>query len=55
MEPFPAYPSGKSRDEASGKTGSGKKFYHTLSEQQLVDCVRVDPACNDPYRVILRM
>ena len=26
--PFPAYPSGKSLDETSGKTGSGKKFYH---------------------------
>jgi len=26
--PWPAYPSGKSWDEASGKTGSGKKFYH---------------------------
>merc|ERR1712166_1527227 len=25
---WPAYPSGKSWDEASGKTGSGKKFYH---------------------------
>merc|ERR1719454_653195 len=25
---YPAYPSGKSWDEASGKTGSGKKFYH---------------------------
>merc|ERR1711881_210267 len=25
--PFPAYPSGKCWDEASGKTGSGKKFY----------------------------
>merc|ERR1711868_91945 len=25
--PYPAYPSGKSWDEASGKTGSGKKFY----------------------------
>merc|ERR1712137_165090 len=25
---FPAYPSGKCWDEASGKTGSGKKFYH---------------------------
>ena len=30
MEPFPAYPSGKFRDEASGKTGSGKKFYHNV-------------------------
>eukprot|EP00415_Alexandrium_ostenfeldii_P001358 UN1358 len=27
---FPAYPSGKSWDEASGKTGSGKKFYHNV-------------------------
>merc|ERR1712226_529538 len=25
---YPAYPSGKTWDEASGKTGSGKKFYH---------------------------
>merc|ERR1719238_2356950 len=28
--PWPAYPSGKSWDEASGKTGSGKKFYANL-------------------------
>jgi len=28
--PYPAYPSGKSWDEASGKTGSGKKFYHNV-------------------------
>merc|ERR1712159_508035 len=28
--PWPAYPSGKSWDEASGKTGSGKKFYHNV-------------------------
>merc|ERR1712010_419720 len=27
---WPAYPSGKSWDEASGKTGSGKKFYHNF-------------------------
>jgi len=27
---FPAYPSGKSWDEASGPTGSGKKFYHNV-------------------------
>jgi len=25
-----AYPSGKSHDEASGKTGSGKKFFHNI-------------------------
>merc|ERR1719148_337034 len=25
---YPAYPSGKSWDAASGKTGSGKKYYH---------------------------
>merc|ERR1712022_96827 len=28
--PYPAYPSGKCWDEASGKTGSGKKFYHNV-------------------------
>merc|ERR1712010_107296 len=28
--PWPAYPSGKSWDDASGKTGSGKKFYHNI-------------------------
>mmetsp|Transcript_43981 Transcript_43981/g.93532 ORF Transcript_43981/g.93532 Transcript_43981/m.93532 type:complete len:654 (+) Transcript_43981:54-2015(+) len=28
--PFPAYPSGKSWDEPSGKTGCGKKFYHNV-------------------------
>merc|ERR1712183_1168054 len=27
---YPAYPSGKSWDEASGKTGSGKKFFHNI-------------------------
>merc|ERR1712083_994513 len=29
-DPYPAYPSGKTWDEASGKTGSGKKFYHNI-------------------------
>merc|ERR1712003_178020 len=28
--PFPAYPSGKSWDAASGPTGSGKKFFHNI-------------------------
>merc|ERR1719238_1822085 len=28
--PSPAYPSGKSWDEPSGKTGAGKKFYHNI-------------------------
>merc|ERR1711976_762975 len=28
--PFPAYPSGKTWDEPSGKTGSGKKFFHNV-------------------------
>merc|ERR1711865_1171219 len=28
--PFPAYPSGKSWDQASGPTGSGRKFYHNV-------------------------
>jgi flavocytochrome c len=27
---FPAYPDGKTHDEASGKTGSGKKFFHNV-------------------------
>jgi len=27
---YPAYPSGKSHDEPSGKTGSGKKFFHNI-------------------------
>merc|ERR1719379_1092445 len=27
---WPAYPHGKSWDEPSGKTGSGKKFYHNI-------------------------
>merc|ERR1719242_1924091 len=27
---WPAYPSGQSWDEASGKTGSGKKFFHNI-------------------------
>ena len=49
MEPFPVHPSGKSRDVVSGKTGSGKKFHHTLSKQQLVDCGTVDSACDDEF------
>jgi len=28
--PYPAYPTGKSWDEPSGKTGVGKKFYHNV-------------------------
>merc|ERR1719253_2381042 len=28
--PWPAYPNGKSWDDASGPTGSGKKFYHNV-------------------------
>ena len=35
---IPVYPSGKSRDEVSGK-----------SEQQHVDCGTVDSACNDEF------
>merc|ERR1712070_793416 len=27
---YPAYPSGKTWDEPSGKTGSGKKFFHNV-------------------------
>ncbi|CAJ1430640.1 unnamed protein product [Effrenium voratum] len=38
--PWPAYPSGKSWDEASGKTGSGKKFYHNIIPGS---CVKNEP------------
>merc|ERR1712078_278455 len=31
-EEWPAYPSGKSWDEPSGKTGSGKKFFHNVRQ-----------------------
>ena len=44
--PFPAYPSGKSWDKASGKKGSGKLFYHNVisgadfaTQPYCVDCV----------------
>merc|ERR1711920_839465 len=33
---WPAYPSGKSWDEASGKTGSGKKFHHNIIDGNAV-------------------
>merc|ERR1712127_1133546 len=33
---YPAYPSGKSWDAASGKTGSGKKFYHNIIQGSAV-------------------
>jgi len=33
---WPAYPSGKSWDEPSGKTGSGKKFYHNVLSPEKV-------------------
>jgi len=33
---WPAYPSGKSWDEPSGKTGSGKKFYHNIIQGSAV-------------------
>ena len=42
---FPAYPCGKSWDEASGKTGSGKKFYH--------DVISGADFTAQPYRVAI--
>merc|ERR1712060_736033 len=33
---WPAYPSGKSWDEPSGKTGSGKKFFHNIIQGSAV-------------------
>ena len=50
--PFPAYPSGKSWDEASGKTGSGKglffittSFRELISQHSLPSLHASDPFC----------
>eukprot|EP00971_Amphidinium_carterae_P275446 5465404-Amphidinium_carterae.1 len=42
---WPAYPSGKSWDEASGKTGSGKKFYHNI--------IPGDKVASEPFYVAI--
>jgi len=42
---WPAYPSGKSWDEPSGKTGSGKKFYHNV--------ITADKVKNEPFYVAI--
>merc|ERR1712193_526022 len=42
---WPAYPSGKSWDEPSGKTGSGKKFYHNIIQGSQVP--------NEPFYVAI--
>merc|ERR1719235_1940759 len=42
---WPAYPSGKSWDEASGPTGSGKKFYHNV--------IRGDQVASEPFYVAI--
>jgi len=43
--PWPAYPSGKSWDEPSGKTGSGKKFY--------ANCLQGDQVKTQPFYVAI--
>lgn len=43
--PFPAYPSGKTWDEPSGKTGSGKKFFHNV--------LPADKVANEPFYVAM--
>merc|ERR1719487_1945080 len=43
--PWPAYPSGKSWDDASGKTDSGKKFYHNVIPGSAV--------ANEPFYVAI--
>jgi len=43
--PWPAYPSGKCWDEPSGKTGSGKKFYHNVINGAAV--------ANEPFYVAI--
>jgi hypothetical protein len=42
---WPAYPSGKSWDEPSGKTGSGKKFYHNV--------IPGDKVASEPFYVAI--
>merc|ERR1719262_548067 len=42
---YPAYPSGKSWDEASGTTGSGKKFYHNI--------IPADKVKSEPFYVAI--
>merc|ERR1719397_1056015 len=42
---WPAYPSGKSWDEPSGKTGSGKKFYHNI--------LPADKVASEPFYVAI--
>merc|ERR1711924_28923 len=42
---WPAYPSGKSWDEPSGKTGSGKKFY--------ANCLEGSKVPNEPFYVAI--
>merc|ERR1719188_2084868 len=42
---WPAYPSGKSWDEPSGKTGSGKKFYH--------NCIPGSQVATQPFYVAI--
>merc|ERR1711874_427217 len=46
--PFPAYPSGKSWDEPSGKTNSGKKFYHNIIDASAVRTQRFYAAIITP-------
>merc|ERR1712072_1317762 len=43
--PWPAYPSGKSWDEPSGKTGSGKKFY--------ANCLEGSKVPDEPFYVAI--
>merc|ERR1712137_1262418 len=46
--PFPAYPSGKSWDEPSGKTNSGKKIYHNIIDASAVRTQRFYAAIITP-------
>merc|ERR1712137_710151 len=46
--PYPAYPSGKSWDEPSGKTNSGKKFYHNIIDGSAVRTQRFYAAIITP-------
>ena len=51
--PFPAYPSGKTWDEPSGKTGSGKKFFHNIIDGSKVGVLVFREPRNRPRLVTL--
>ena len=50
--PFEAYPSGKTWDEPSGKTGVGKKFFHNIIDGSKV---KTEPFYSAPWKEKLQL